>query len=81
MPVLSPFSKHDIAPRDALQSTLWGDERRRKAPAISLGSGAYVHRITVGSLVFDFSLPSSLVFGMTRVQPSTLFFKYAQSSS
>ncbi len=50
-------SKYGIAPRAALLTALWGDERCRKAPALLVfGSGAYVHRITVGSLVFDFSL-------------------------
>jgi hypothetical protein len=59
---LSP--KNGIAPRAALLTARWGDERRRKAPALLyIGSGAYVHRITVGSRVFDFSLPASLCIG------------------
>ena len=50
--------KNGFAPRTALLTVLWGDEPRRKAPTLLVfGSGAYVHRSTGGSLVFDFSLP------------------------
>jgi len=71
-------SKNGIAPRAALLTALWGDERRRKAPAnLFFGSGAYVHRITVGSLVFDFSLLDSRCVWVTW---STAFHTLFSSS-
>src|SRR6185369_17969019 len=46
--------KNGFAPPGALLAALWGDEPRRKAPAsLVFGSGAYVHRITVGGRVVD----------------------------
>ncbi len=58
----SLVSRHDIAPRTALLAAPWGDERRRKAPAFLFSEAVRTfHRITIGSLVFDFSLVSSLV--------------------
>jgi len=43
--------KNGFAPPGALLAALWGDKPRRKAPAsLVFGSGAYVHRSTVGDL-------------------------------
>jgi hypothetical protein len=69
--------KNDIAPRAALQTARWGDERRWKAPALLVfGSGAYVHRSTVGSLVFDFSLPHPAYLGEWRTAFHTLLSSF-----
>lgn len=70
-------SKNGFAPRAALLTALWGDEPRRKAPTLLVfGSGAYVHRSTVGSLVFDFSLLSARVYlGGKESAFHTLFFQ------
>ena len=52
--------KNGFAPRGALLAALWGDKPRRKAPtSLVFGSGAYVHRSTVGGRVVDPTLLSS----------------------
>jgi hypothetical protein len=67
--------RNGIAPLGALLAALWGDEPRRKAPTLLVfGSGAYVHRSTVGSLVFDFSPFAPSVVGTNRNSlPHTVF--------
>jgi hypothetical protein len=74
--ILQTVVKNGFAPRAALLTALWGDEPCRKAPTLLVfGSGAYVHRSTVGSLVFDFSLlsRSSVVERMGVSLPHTVF--------
>ena len=71
-------TKNGFAPRAALLTDPVGRRTiRRKAPTLLVfGSGAYVHRSTVGSLVFDFSLlflPS--VVGEEESAFHTLFFQ------
>jgi hypothetical protein len=73
---LQVIAKNGFAPRPALLTGLWGDEPRRKAPtSLVFGSGAYVHRSTGGSLVFDFSLlsRSSVVERRGVSLPHTVF--------
>ena len=71
------IAKNGFAPRPALLTGLWGDEPGRKAPTLLVfGSGAYVHRSTGGSLVFDFSLLSrSSVVERRESAFHTLFFQ------
>ena len=74
--VLRVISKNGFAPLAALLTAMWGDEPRRKAPtSLVFGSGAYVHRSTGGSLVFDFSLlsRSSVVERRGVSLPHTVF--------
>jgi hypothetical protein len=73
---LEVMARNGFAPRAALLTALWGDEPRRKAPtSLVFGSGAYVHRSTGGSLVFDFSLlsRSSVVERRGVSLPHTVF--------
>jgi hypothetical protein len=74
---LQVMAKNGFAPRPALLTGLWGDEPGRKAPTLLVfGSGAYVHRSTGGSLVFDFSLLSrSSVVERRESAFHTLFFQ------
>jgi len=70
------MAKNGFAPRAALLTALWGDEPGRKAPTLLVfGSGAYVHRSTGGSHVFDFSLlsRSSVVERRGVSLPHTVF--------
>ena len=71
------MGKNNIAPRAALLTALWGDDAAGKLRLLLVfGSGAYVHRITAGSRVFDPSLPDSLVFvGAESTAFHTLFFQ------
>gem|GEM_PF-1566500 len=74
--LLRTIAKNGFAPRAALLTALWGDEPGRKAPTLLVfGSGAYVHRSTEGSLVFDFSLlsRSSVVERRGVSLPHTVF--------
>ena len=69
--------RNGFAPRAALQTTRWGDKpfAGKLQLLLVFGSGAYVHRSTVGSLVFDFSLLSSRVLGGKESAFHTLFFQ------
>src|SRR6185503_15964577 len=69
--IIRKIPKHGFAPPGALLAALWGDKPRRKAPAsLVFGSGAYVHRSTVGSRVVDLTL---LVSSKCQEPRSTAF--------
>jgi hypothetical protein len=66
-------SKHGIAPPGALLAALWGEIHVGKLRLYFL-EAVRTHRSTVGSLVIDFSPPSSLVFGGREYSlPHTVF--------
>jgi len=64
-----------LRPTGALLAALWGVKPKPESSGLLVfGSGAYVHRTTVGDLVFDPALPYSSYGGVRENSlPHTVF--------